>query len=500
MDDQQRPVIETTAGPVRGLRRDDGSQAFLGIPYADPPVGELRFRAPRRRTPWTGIHEADAHGATPQRRALAEITTIPEPSLPGDDTLNLNVFTPAAGTAERLPVMVWIHGGGYVAGSTASPWYDGQAFARDGVVTVVPSYRLGFDGFGWLPDAPLNRGVLDWLMALEWVRDNIAAFGGDPTRVTIAGQSAGGGAVMTLLALPQAQSLFARAISVSGVPSDVPLDKAKGITARIATDLGVPATSAGFASVDEAALIAAQGWSEDPSSTDPRAILRSMAKFDGLLPFGPIVDGDTVPLSVEEALAAGHGAQKNLMVGSTLEEFGSFFASNAALFAGIDTPEALSLMGVDAAVAREYAEVLSGTAPAMVAGRYITDVMFRERIIRWLQLRSGAPTWVYDFTWRSGVSQASEHCLDVPFAFDLLHDPDVTRVAGAEAPQALADDVHSAYVSFITHGDPGWTRSDETTSDVRVFDTTPDHVDGYPSARVLARRSRPDHDAVAVTK
>jgi para-nitrobenzyl esterase len=114
-----------------------------------------------------------------------------------------------------LPVLVYIHGGGYVAGSQASPWYDGAAFNRDGVVTVTLSYRLGFDGFGWLPDAPPNRGILDWLLALEWVHDNIGQFGGDPARVTIAGQSAGGGAVMTLLTMPRARGLFAAAASIS---------------------------------------------------------------------------------------------------------------------------------------------------------------------------------------------------------------------------------------------------------------------------------------------
>ena len=186
-------VVETKAGAVRGFWRTH-SAAFLGIPYAEPPFGEQRFGAPVPRAPWAGVRDAVDYAPTPQRKALAEITTIPEPSIPGADILTLNVFTPQPSRdAEPLPVMVYIHGGGYVAGSPASPWYDGAAFNRDGIVTVSIAYRLGFDGFGWLPDAPLNRGILDQLLALEWVRDNIAAFGGDPNRVTIAGQSAGGG-------------------------------------------------------------------------------------------------------------------------------------------------------------------------------------------------------------------------------------------------------------------------------------------------------------------
>jgi para-nitrobenzyl esterase len=200
-------AVETKTGALRGFWRTH-SAAFLGIPLAEPPCGDLRFLAPVPVTSWRGVRDALQYGPTPQRKALAEVTTIPEPSIPGDDTLSLNVFTPrpraANGLEEPLPVLVYIHGGGYVAGSPASPWYDGVAFNRDGIVVVNLSYRLGFDGFGWLPDAPSNRGSLDWLLALEWVRDNIGQFGGDPARVTIAGQSAGGGAVITLLTMPRA--------------------------------------------------------------------------------------------------------------------------------------------------------------------------------------------------------------------------------------------------------------------------------------------------------
>ena len=178
-------------------------------------------------------------------------TLIPEPAIPGDSTLNVNVFTPAPGGDARLPVMVYIHGGGYVAGSPASPWYDGRSFNRDGVVTVTLSYRLGFDGFGWIDDAPANRGVLDWLCALEWVRSHIASFGGDPRRVTIAGQSAGGGAVLTLLGMPRAQGLFHRALAVSPATTDIPSARAEAIGRRLAALGGVEPTRAGLGSLPE---------------------------------------------------------------------------------------------------------------------------------------------------------------------------------------------------------------------------------------------------------
>ena len=148
------PVADTSAGRVRGRWRDvDGirSAAFLGIPYAEPPVGDLRFAAPVPRTPWDGERDATGFGATPQRIDGGE-TLIPEPAIAGDDILSVNVFTPAPG-GDRLPVIVYIHGGGYVSGSPASAWYDGAAFARDGVVKVTLSYRLGFDGFGHVPGA-----------------------------------------------------------------------------------------------------------------------------------------------------------------------------------------------------------------------------------------------------------------------------------------------------------------------------------------------------------
>lgn len=489
-----QPIVETPAGRVRGVRRPDGSVAFLGIPFAEPPTGSRRFGAPEPKAPWDGVLDATAFGPTPQRKAMAEITTIPEPSIPGDSTLNVNVFTPnprppAAG--DGLPVLVWIHGGGFIAGSPASPWYDGRAFNRDGVVTVSISYRLGFDGFGWLPDAPANRGVLDWILALEWVRDSIAAFGGDPRQVTIAGQSAGGGSVMTLLAVPSAQQLFHRAISVSGVPADVRLDEAQALTGRLAEHLGVTATRAGFASVPESALIEAQGFEVDHGgATDPESVLRGMTTMNGRLGLGPVVDGELIVGTVEAGMIAGRGADKPLLVGATREEFAGFFTGRLDEFDAVAPVRALQLMGVPEPLAEAYVATQPGERTGLVAGRFVSDVMFRERIIRWLGLRGDAATWVYDFVWRSEVSGIAEHCLDVPFIFDVLDDPDVTRVAGPDAPQELADRIHGAVVAFVRDGSPGWSRSDADASAIEVFDERgASAVEPFASARVLAAAS-----------
>jgi para-nitrobenzyl esterase len=484
-------VVETTRGAVRGAWRE-GSAAFLGIPFAEPPFGDLRFQAPVRRAPWAGVRDALEYAPTPQRQALMEVTSIPEPSIPGEDVLAVNVFTPrprpATAGETPLPVLVYVHGGGYVAGSPASPWYDGAAFSRDGVVTVTVSYRLGFEGFGWLPDAPVNRGVLDWVLALEWVREEITAFGGDPQRVTIAGQSAGGGAVMTLLTMPRARGLFTGAVSLSGVPSDIPLATAQQTTAGIAARLGVSPDLAGFAGVAESDLLAAQGSRfpalEDPSADDLLAVLRAIG---GGLPLGPVVDGDLHPWTVPEGLRAGAGAEVPLLVGSTRQEFGALAEANRHLFERSDGAELLERLGLEPAAARRFAAALPDHHPADVVGRYVSDVVFRRRVVDWLDLRQGAaPTWVYDFGWRSAVSGVAEHCLDVPFVFDLLEDPDVDRVAGPGAPQALADLVHGAHVGFVRDRDPGWPAYDERSRPVMQFDSESGVVvGGYASARAL---------------
>lgn len=183
--DYDRPLAATPAGRARGSWFLDDQQSdsgpriavFRGIPYAEPPVGRLRFAPPQPRRPWDHVLDTTSFGPTPQR-GESGITLIPEHAVAGDDTLSVNVWTPTLDPDAALPVVVWIHGGGFISGSPASPWYDGRAFARDGVVLVTISYRIGFAGFGWIDGATPNRGVLDWICALEWVRDNIVAFGG----------------------------------------------------------------------------------------------------------------------------------------------------------------------------------------------------------------------------------------------------------------------------------------------------------------------------------
>jgi len=491
----ENPEVATTAGAVRGAWRD-GSAAFLGIPFAEPPIGDLRFAAPVAHRPWEGVRDALEYGATPQRKALSEVTLIPEPSIPGLSTLNVNVFTPSPTTPTDagLPVLVWIHGGGYVAGSPASPWYDGAAFNRDGVVTVSVSYRLGFDGFGWIEDAPQNRGVLDWLLALEWVRDNIASFGGDPSRVTLSGQSAGGGSVLTLLGMPRAQSLFNSVISLSGPPTNVTLEASEAVGRTLAEIAGVPATIAGLSTLPEERVLELQGEVSSiggdvtADGTAPADPLAGIAGFlNAGLVLGPVVDGDLIPLATADALASGIGADKHLILGTTDDEFAMMLAGATDAMAAIPPAAVLAGIGVEPATIEAYVADHADLGTAALVGQYITDKMFRAPNLDLAEIRAsiGAPTWMYRFSWKSPHLGAC-HCIDVPFMWDVLGDEHVPAIAGTEPPQALADDIHSSTVAFIATGQPGWPAYDDADRAVRVYDVpTTVLADGYADTRSL---------------
>ena len=487
--------VDTLAGRVRGRWRADAagnrSAAFLGIPFAEPPVGELRFAAPVPHRPWEGVRDALEYGATPQRGPDDDTTLIPEPSVPGESTLNVNVFTPAPatepGTGTALPVLVYIHGGGYVSGSPASPWYDGAAFNRDGVVTVSVSYRLGFDGFGWIADAPLNRGVLDWILALEWVRDNIAAFGGDPARVTIAGQSAGGGAVLTLLGTPRAQPLFDAVYCISGVSTDVTRDRAEEFARRLAGRAGVEPTRAGFGSLDERRVLELQ---RELAAGDGGSPLDGLRRFvDDGLTLAPVTDGELLPTGTLDAIRSGVGADKRLVFGATDDEFSMILDGAKGKLRFVPASFLLGRLGLRGRTRSAYLAAnrdVRRRGTAAVAGRYLTDRLFRTLAVRVASARGSAPTWLYRFSWVSPTRGFALHCLDVPFFFDCLGAERVAVIAGDAPPQALADEVHAGSVRFIATGDPGWPRYTDAARATRVYDT-PSSVadDGFAAVRPL---------------
>ena len=471
------PVVHTASGPVRGFWRDAGtpnaSAAFLGIPFAAAPVGERRFGAPVAPEPWSAVRDAAEYGATALRRDPGG-TLIPEPPIPGEGTLNVNVFTPTIGEDARLPVLVWIHGGGYTEGSPASPWYDGSRFNRDGVVTVSLSYRLGFDGFGYIEGAPHNRGVLDWIAGLEWVQQNIAAFGGDPDRVTIGGQSAGGGAVLTLLSMPSAQHLFHGALALSAALADIPAAVAKERGKRLARMLEIEPTLAGFRSVPESRILKNQ--SKAVGGRKGLGLLSGLIE-DGL-PWGPIVDGELVTRPAVDALHDGIGSDKPLVLGATDDEFTMIADQAPRALRVVPASALLRRVLPDRGIRRAY---LGANRPqrakgsAAMVGRFVTDHVFRSLVVRVAEARrkADAETWVYAFSWVSPTKGWSCHCLDVPFWFDGLDRERVGNLAGPHPPQSLADDMHAAAVSFVTGGAPGWPAWRTEPGTTRVFGDGP---------------------------
>lgn len=482
------PLAVTSRGAVRGFRRGP-TAVFLGIPFAQAPVGDLRFAAPTPVEPWEGERDATAYGPTAQR-GDAGITLIPEPSVPGDATLNVNVFAPVDATPDAaLPVLVWIHGGGYTSGSPASRWYDGDAFARDGVVTVVISYRIGFDGYGLIDGAPANRGLRDQIAALEWVRDEIHAFGGDPSRVTVAGQSAGGGSVLALMTSPAASGLFQAALALSPAIGAVHADQARRFADRVAALGGVTADRRGFASLPEERLVVLQKAAGTPERGHVLASITAL--LDDGLPIGPVIDGDLVPRHPLDALADGVSADVPLLIGSTDDEFTMLTATFRRVLRLVPVPFALAVLGLGRSRRRAYLARTRRRGAAAVLGGYASDRVIRATVLRVARARSGAATWVYRFAWRSPSPKLGVacHCLDVPFWFDHLDADGVTTIAGIAPPSDLAAQLHGAAVSLVRDGDPGWPAWDAASRRARVFDAPaavpPVELDAYAEVAPL---------------
>ena len=290
------PVLSVATGAVRGVR-EDGIDRYLGIPYAAPPFGELRFLPPQPPSSWAGERDATAFGATAPQLPYQGGTEkyLSSVEVPGDDILTVNVWTPAdRDPATKLPVLVFVHGGALTRGTTALAVYDGATFARQGIVYVSIQYRLGQEGFAVLEGVPQNLGVLDQQAALRWVRREIGAFGGDAGRVTVMGHSAGANTLTALLALPHAAELFDQAILQSGPLQAQPPKKAGRMSREIAKRLGIRPTGAAFAAVAPAVLAQTQtavGAGGSPAGGGPTVAL--------------VIGGEAVPVDPLEALVAG---------------------------------------------------------------------------------------------------------------------------------------------------------------------------------------------------
>jgi para-nitrobenzyl esterase len=457
-------LVTTRQGDVRGCAVAEGVTTFKGLPYAAPPFGPRRLAAPQPPEPWSGVRDAMDFGPTAPHPGYAPPydRLLPDPQIPGEDCLNLNVWTPEPTSGAALPVMVWIHGGAFVNGSGAVPTYDGTRFAGDGVVLVTINYRLGVEGYLWLEDGTNNRGLLDQIAALEWVHENIAAFGGDPGNVTVFGESAGAMSIGALLASPRAEGLFHRAIVQSGAGHHaVTPETARLVAGELARRLGVEPTAEAIAAVPPRQLLEAQVavTLEAQSNPDPA---RWGEVASNLMAFEPVVDGDVLPALPIERIAAGAAPGVAILAGSNAEEHNLYLVppgiTESMPEEGPPGVAAAYGLDVEAALAAYRAQRLDGT-PGQMVSDVMTDWFFRIPAIRVSEARTtaGEGSWHYEFAWRSPQfdgRMGACHALELGFVFDTLGEG--SGLTGPNPPQEVADAMHRAWVAFATTGDPGW--------------------------------------------
>ena len=480
--------VETSLGRLRGVE-DDGLHVFRGVPFARPPVGALRFRAPQPAEPWTGVRDATSFAPTaPQGERAIGFLPAGKPEPRSEDCLYLNVYTPGADDVRR-PVLFWIHGGGFTGGSGSSPIYDGAHLARRGdVVVVTINYRLGALGFLDLgEDGDANTGLLDQIAALRWVRENIARFGGDPDQVTIFGESAGGMSVGTLMGTPAAQGLFRRAIPQSGAAHNVQSRESAARTrATLLAELGLD-SPASLRDVPVAELIAAQ----------MQTLMKARSSENIGMAFTPVLDGDVLPQSPLEAIRAGSARGVDVLVGTTRDEWNLFRLMDPG---GESLDEAGALKRLSARVSEPqrnaqrvyetYRKAREGKAregqtssePIEVFTAIETDRVFRIPAIRLAEAQRAHTDRVYKylFSWESKLFDGrlgSCHALELPFVFGTLGLEGLRGWAG-KGPDAerLSRRMMDAWLAFARTGDPGsadlpdWPAYDEEHRATMVFD------------------------------
>lgn len=460
-------------GTVEGLV-GDGVRRFYSIPYAAPLIDERRFRAPRPVERWGGVRDATRPGpSAPQNRpAVTEIDVEPlmgSPLPTGPDYLTLNVYAPA-GEPRGRPVMVFIHGGSFVAGSKDTPVYDGSAFARDGVVCVVINYRVGIEGFLPVAGADTNIGIRDMIAALGWVRDNIGLFGGAPDNVTLFGESGGAWCIAAMMTSPLAKGLFRRAICQSGhvlLSRDPAL--LQRLVRRVAKRLKIEPDRDSFVKLTPEQMLPAQEWVMKPSFWFDMRDDRKRDPSFGITRFMPVHGDDVFPISTIEALKQGAGKEIDLLIGSTSEEARLFFVPGnlistlkrwmVILFMKKALPEARAAL-------RAYGLDEKGVKPGEALTRAMTDLMFRWLTRRTAEIHHGR-AFVYEFEWRSPALDGqlgAAHAVELPFVFDTLACASGPRgLLGENPPQALADSIHALWIRFATDGTLPWPEYDANT-------------------------------------
>jgi para-nitrobenzyl esterase len=459
-------TIETTAGKIRGTLRG-GIHAFKGVPYGASTAGANRFMAPQRPAKWTGVRDAFNFGhQSPQNmRFNAVLAPQADPAEGFDeDCLVLNVWTPGTGDGRKRPVMFWIHGGGFAQESGTWPWIDGEALARRGdAVVITINHRLNIFGYLHLADlggenysASGNAGMLDLVAGLEWVRDNIAQFGGDPGNVMIFGESGGGAKTCTLLAMPAAKGLFHRAAIQSGAwLRGMPRAEANQTTETVLKELGISA-----ANLQELQRLPVQKLlALKTGALGPLPPRRGALRMG----FSPVVDGKILPSHPFDPIASPVSADIPLLVGCTQYEATLFYLADDAVFSldeaamrgrvaeMLDEPMASRAIDV-------YKKANPGASPSDVFLLLASDRLARMDAIRLAERKHAqgkAPVYMYLFTWNSpalGGKLRSPHTVEIPFVFDNTAIP--TVMTKAPTAKALAEKTSEAWIAFARSGNP----------------------------------------------
>jgi para-nitrobenzyl esterase len=474
--------VKTVSGTVEGFTRD-GVDRWRSIPYAKPPVGPLRYRAPQPVQPWPGVRYCHGFGSCAPQQRMYTILAPGRYQPTSEDCLTLNVVAPAGATtrtaAEPLPVMVFIHGGGYMLGSSATPIYDGASLARKGCVYVSVNYRLGALGCLDLsslstPEVPIDDNLFlrDLVMALRWVRENIGVFGGDPDNVTIFGESAGAHAVATLVATPEAKDLFAQAISQS--PSNGMTrgaDIAADYAARFVRQLGATEADAG------AALLTTRP--ADLVNALDRLIIEGQRAMLGAFAIGPTYGTEYLPLEPVEAMRTGNAHPVPLIVGGNADE-GRLFTRFLKLLPTNERDIERLFSQTEPGERERILAAYPGYPDPAACVRFGGDFIFGSAVWQIAGAHSRhAPTFVYRYDYAPRTLRWSG--LGATHATELLAVFDVYRsgfgrllTAGVDARTAgkVSADVQRRWLAFAARGVPGadWPRYDRAERPVLVLD------------------------------
>ena len=463
-----RDVVTTTAGQVAGYTEND-IHIYKGIPYARAE----RFQAPTAPTPWEGIRSSRAYGPTcPQGKRMGWYSDESafafnwDDGFPDEDCLRVNIWTPGVGDGQKRPVMVWLHGGGYAAGSGQElPSYDGTNLAKKGdVVVVTLNHRLNVLGFldlssfGEKYAQSGNVGLLDLVAALQWIHDNIGAFGGDPSNVTIFGQSGGGGKVSTLLATPAADGLFQKAIVQSGsMLRTMESRYSRRIGEETVKELGLDAAHIdSIARVPYDKLLAA---GEKAVARVRQEAEKAGAASSFIFGWAPTVDGKVLPAQPFDPAAPAQSKDVPVMIGTTLHEFTA--STYVPAFRTIGQDKAVEMLRAKYGdrtdeFVRLFSEVYPDYQPKDLLD---VDFTFRPGAVEQARLKAGqggAPVYMYLFAWQSPVMDGilrSTHCMEIPFVFDnaLRH---ASMTGGGADAQALAEKMSQAWINFARTGNP----------------------------------------------